>query len=241
MQESNVILSRVLITNNTKKRFFSQFKVWNVRLEAGEGLRRFKKVLEKGGGSDLPDKGSEVIDESAKQHATMKRNDMAMACHTMEMTVESLLGFVYKTQDDRWPSEKEHRITEALEEQYQPRDRISRVKMRSRLNKFKMGEREKPKKSFEKLIAIENAYKSEQQQIEEEDLTADVLLQAPKAYSSMLSTEKRFQGDDLKLKHFHNDLLSVFHGEEDFERSRPRERMSIKKSCRLFCRGLCFS
>ena len=125
---------------------------------------------------------------------------MAMAALTIAFTSESLMGMVYKAQDDLWPSGKAHLVMEALMEQYEPKDRISRVEMRTRLNNVKLSAGENPKAMFEQLAAIDNAYKNREQHVEEDDMVAVVLGQAPKMYTTVLTTEQRIRGDNLKLK-----------------------------------------
>lgn len=183
----------------------ANFPVWKMRFLAFAKLKKFKEALIEGGEVDLPSIEDYVIDlesdEGIRQHAAATRNDMAMACLTMAFTSESLIGMVYKAQDLTWPSGRAHLVMEALMEQYQPKDRISRVEMRTRLNGVKMTAGQNPKVMFEQLAAIENAYNGDQQQIDQDDMVAVVLGQAPKNYATVLTTEQRIRGDHLALKH----------------------------------------
>jgi len=180
------------------------FPFRKIRFLAFAKIKRFKEALNEGGEMDLPVSENAEIDLSKaagmKQHEAMRRNDMAIACLSLAFTKPGMLSFIYKSQDTMWPSGKAHLVMEALIEQYEPKDRISRVEMRTRLNNVRMSNGENPKKLFEQLAAIENAYKSEDQYIDEDDMIAVVLGQAPKAYSAVLATEQRIRGDELRLQ-----------------------------------------
>ena len=121
----------------------ANFPVWKMRFHAFAKLKNFKQALEKDGELDLPIREDEEIDVATdigkKQKAAVHRNDVAMACLTMAFTSETLIGMVYKSQTLLWPSGRAHMVMSALMDQYEPKDRISKVEMRKRLNSVKLG------------------------------------------------------------------------------------------------------
>lgn len=183
-----------------------KYQAWVTQFLAYAKLKRFKQALMKGGEQDLPGKEDASIDISnatgMKQQAAVIRNDMAMATLTIALTSEGALGMVYKAQDEDWPSGKAHKVMEALAEEFQPKDRISRVEMRTKLSKIKLSKDDNPRKLFEQLATVENMYNSTSQKIDQDDLIAVVLEKAPKMYASVLTTEQRIQGANLKLSDF---------------------------------------
>lgn len=182
----------------------ANFPVWKMRFYTFAKLKNFKQALVKDGEMNLPLREDEVIDTTteigAKQKAAMHRNDVAMACLTMAFTSETLIGMVYKSQTLLWPSGRAHIIMSSLMEQYEPKDRTLKVEMRKRLNGVKLSSGENPKKMFEQLAAIQNAYSNSERNIGDDELVAVVLGQAPKAYTTVLATEERIRGDNLTLK-----------------------------------------
>ena len=182
-----------------------KYPIWWSRFQAVAKLKGFNKALVDGGDPDLPDWEDQVIDtttpEGKRMQAAVKRNDVAISCFTMAFTTESLIGLIYKAQDDIWPNGLAYRVVDELKAMYRPKDRISRVELRARLNKVKMNQTENPKVLFEQVAAIQNMFKSSELTIDDEEMIAVVLGQAPKCYTTVLATEQQIRGDTLMLKH----------------------------------------
>ena len=69
-----------------------------------------------------------------------------------------------------------------------PKDTISRVEMRIVISKVTMGEKEDPSKLNKNLRALQNRYPGK---IEENDLVAVILQQAPGKYAAALTMMQR--------------------------------------------------
>ena len=182
----------------------AKYPIWWSRFSAVAKLKGFHKALLDGGDPDLPDYEDEAIDvstaEGKRKQAAVRRNDVAISCFTMAFTTEALIGLIYKAQEDIWPNGLAYKVVEELKALYRPKDKISRVELRARLNKVKMNDSDNPRVMFEQLAAIQNMFKSSELEVDEEDLMAVILGQAPKAYANVLATEQQMRGDLLTLK-----------------------------------------
>lgn len=180
-----------------------KFTIWWSRFTAVAKLKGFSRALDPAGEVELPDYETEAYDETTeegkKKKAAVRRNDVAMSCFTIVFTTEALMGLVYKAQDVMWPNGLAHKLATELKKQYRPDDRISRVEMRARLNKVHMKKGANPKVLFEQLAAVQNTFKDSEITVNEEDMIAVVMGQAPKEYTTILSTEQQLRGDELKL------------------------------------------
>ena len=158
----------------------------------------------------------------------VKQNDVAIAQLTMAFETEALMSIITKTETDEWPSGKAHEVMEELDEQYNPKDRISRVEMRRRLNKVQMGKRENPTTLFDQLAIIARCYDkpSKNQKLAEDDMIAVVLDKAPKEYTQTLAVEEQIQGESLVLKELKKAMKNQFrilYGSEEKSGSRDAE------------------
>ena len=63
-----------------------------------------------------------------------------------------------------------------------------------------MGKTDDPSKLFEKIASIKNAFQTNKQTVDEEDLLATVLKKASEEYASILATEERTKGANLTLE-----------------------------------------
>ena len=128
------------------------FEIWHARFCAYAQVKRFKPALKIGGEVDLPTTEDAVIansDEGKKQAAAKKRNEVAMANLTMSFTSNRAMGMVCKAQDDDWPGGRAHKVMESMITKYRPKDTISRLELRKKLNKVKMKKNEDPAVLFE--------------------------------------------------------------------------------------------
>jgi hypothetical protein len=67
------------------------------------------------------------------------------------------------------------------------------------LNKIGMKKDADPATLFEQIASVENRYNMATNQIQQEDLIADILDAAPMEYKAILTAEQRAQGTSLTL------------------------------------------
>ena len=148
------------------------FQKWWLRFQAFATVKGFRVALDKPQSTDYYPNNYEdflALDPNDADTKVMAKrliqNNVAIAQLTLAFESEGLLNKVYACQDDNWPEGMAWKVIESLLEEYQPKDRISKVEMRRRLNKVKMGKKDNPKVLFEQLAAIENAFNSADSEI----------------------------------------------------------------------------
>ena len=200
------------------------FSVWWMRFQAYASVYGFDVAIKTKKEADLPGKEDEVLDETTaegkKKMMAKKRNKIAFANLTMAFTNASTMNKVHTAKTDDWPGGLACEVIRQLHQEYQPKDRISRVEMGVRLNSVKIKDSDDPKKLAEQLSAIENEYNTENKKIEKDDLVAVALSAAPKKYAAALTVIQKSiaqAGKELTV----NDLLKAM-----------REQWRIKNSGR---------
>lgn len=180
-----------------------QFQTWWIRFNAYATVHGFAAACTAQDEADLPATKATAIDTSTdagkRAAAAKKRNMVAIASMTMAFKKESLMGMVQKAKDQNWPSGKASTIVKALIKKYQPKDRVARVEARQALNQIKMKTGEDPAVLFEQISAVRNRYKTQNQQLNTEELIAVVLDAAPEKYQSVLTTTQLTKGDQRTL------------------------------------------
>jgi len=136
------------------------------------------------------------------QIAARKRNSLAMMSFTLAFQSEGLFGMIYDSYTDEYPSGLAHKVVKALLARYKPSDTISRVELRMKLNQVRMSSKEDPAKLFERISELKNRFKSNNFQIDKDDLIAVVITAAPDMYKAVVTSEQRARGDLVTL----NDL-----------------------------------
>ena len=184
-----------------KKESFQMF--W-IRFDAFANVKNFERALMND--KDMPASAADVLllDENdandKKAFAAVKRNKVAWAQMTLALNTEALLAIMSSTKDLAWPGGLAHKVVVKLKEKYQPNDRVSRVKLRRRLDRVEMSKTDDPSELFEQIASIKNAFQTNNTQtVDEEDLLATVLEKAPEEYASILATEERSKGASLTL------------------------------------------
>jgi hypothetical protein len=186
------------------------FQLWWTRFVAFATVYKFVEAINKDAPDpSMPASDAEILDENDDADkikiAAKKRNSVAMANLSMAFTSEGTMGLVYKAMTTAWPNGLAHLVVRALFEKYQPQDTMTRVELRQRLNKISMKKDTDPATLFEQVATIENRYNTATSQVQQEDLIAVILDAAPMEYKSVLTTEQRSKGSNLKL----NDLETV--------------------------------
>lgn len=188
------------------------FEKWWMRFKAYAQVYKFVQALQKE--DDLPATESTEIDESSatgkKQAMAKKRNALAMACFTMSFTSDGLLGMINESMTSEWPSGLAYLVVEALNKEYRPMDRMTRVDLRTDLNNIHMKKKDKPSVLFEQIAHIKNRYNRDGFKISEEDLFAVVMAVAPDEYQSNLISEQRTKGEDLTLQNLRQVMDTVY-------------------------------
>ena len=176
-----------------------------IRFDAFANVKNFKKAL--ANDRDMPSSEADAyrLDENdannKKAFAAVKRNKVAWAQMTLALNTEALLAIMSSNKDLAWPGGLAHKVVVKLKEKYQPNDRVSRVKLRRRLDRVEMSKTDDPSELFEQIASIKNAFQTNNTQtVDEEDLLATVLEKAPEEYASILATEERSKGANLTLE-----------------------------------------
>lgn len=189
-------------------------------------VHRFAQSLKVGGEVNLPLQEDEVLSETDAtgklKIQAKRRNEVAMANFAMAFTSEGLLRMIYKSQSTDWPNGKAHLVVEQLMRKYKPQDTITIVEMRQRLAKVSMRSNEDPSTLFEQLSVIANLYydKDLNRELSEEEQIATILTACPKAYETVLITEQRSRGVNLKLEHLEEVMTQFYrqtHNEKETE------------------------
>ena len=109
----------------------------------------------------------------------MKANEVAIAQLAMAFETNDLINKIYLAQDTDWPNGLAWKVVRDLMDEFHPTDIVSKVELKIRMNKVRMGKKDSPKVLFDQISAIKNAYDASNHIIDEEDLIAVVLDKAP--------------------------------------------------------------
>jgi hypothetical protein len=115
-------------------------------------LHKFSPVLKDTAETALPATEEPVADETDNQKKARARNLTAMCNFMLAFATETLLGMIFKSMTDEWPTGLAYLvIKKALNDKYRPKDTISRVELRSMLNRVSMSNKTHPSKLSEQL------------------------------------------------------------------------------------------
>jgi len=181
------------------------FQVWLTRFQSFARVKMFEKALKVD--ADLPGTQAELdkldpkkVADKAVIRAGLKI-DTAVAQLTMAFHTAGLFDKVNQAKTTDWSDGLTTSIVTRLKGDYQPIDRISRIKMRRKMNKVSMKNDDDPKVIFDQISTIRNHYAGSGVVIEDEDLMASVMEKAPTQYASGLAVEVRVRGNALTLFH----------------------------------------
>jgi len=186
------------------------FLVWWERFQAYAAVYNFDTALESGGDSDLPSSEKELSEDEnqlKKLKEAMKKNKVALANLTMAFTTSGSMALIKESKTNEWPKGLAYKVIEKLQAKHQPKDTISRVELRSKLNGVKMKNKDDPQELFDRLTKIESEYNDNDngKKVELEDLIAVVVSVAPEKYQSILALEQVIKGEQVTL----DDLKKV--------------------------------
>ena len=105
----------------------------------------------------------------------VKANEVAIAQLAMAFETDDLINKIYSAQDTDWPNGMAWKVVRDLMDEFHPTDIVSKVELKRRMNKVRMGKKDSPKVLFNQISAIKNAYDASNHIIDEEDLIAVVL------------------------------------------------------------------
>jgi Reverse transcriptase (RNA-dependent DNA polymerase)/Zinc knuckle len=185
-----------------------KYSMWWTKFTAFAAINGLSEVIRSDPSPYLPESCFADIDSSdddgKRRFQTKKLNDLAMSCFTMAFMKEGIMRLVSKAKTKEWPDGLAYLVVRELNKKYKPRDILSRVEMRQRLNQVQMKKGSDPAVLFETLAAIEDQYDGVGM-IDESDLIAIVLDVATDDYQAVLTAEQSSKGEDLTL----NDLEMV--------------------------------
>ena len=93
-----------------------------------------------------------------------------MACFKMAFTTNELLGYIHESMTAEYPDCLAFLVVRQLLDDFMPQDKMSRVELRRRLNAIKMKPNENPKRLFEQISTVQNAFNGPNQRVDEDDL-----------------------------------------------------------------------
>eukprot|EP00957_Ditylum_brightwellii_P168767 12846279-Ditylum_brightwellii.AAC.1 len=128
----------------------------------------------------------------------------------MAFTTEALIGIVYASMTDEWPTGKANMVVILLHEKFAPKDLVSKIELRRHLNGISMKKEEDPSKLFEKIAALQNRYNTASYQIPMDEMIATVLEKAPKEYGTVLTVEQRTKGASLTMADLQEAMTQLF-------------------------------
>jgi hypothetical protein len=148
------------------------FQLWWTRFKAYAAVKKFAKAIQRTAETSLPTVEATSTSTTAAQLAALERNRLAVATLTMAFQTGSLMSLMYKAESSSWPSGRAYMVIDLLFKKYRPVDTISKVELRQRFNQINMKTNQDPKLLFDQIAAVENAYNSTGQSIDEEELIA---------------------------------------------------------------------
>eukprot|EP00957_Ditylum_brightwellii_P079140 6018793-Ditylum_brightwellii.AAC.1 len=113
------------------------FLVWWKWFQTYAAVYNWDTALKSGGDSDLPSNETDLsqnADELKKKKEAIKKNKLALANLTMAFTTSGSMALIKESKSNDWPKGLAYKVIEKLQAKRQPKDIISRVKLRNKLN-----------------------------------------------------------------------------------------------------------
>jgi hypothetical protein len=222
---------------------YENFQVWWTRFRAHSAVFKFEAALKIGGETSMPvteARKSNTRNAGRIQAAAMKRNTTAMLHLTLAFETAGTLNIVEDVKTSDWPGGLAHLVVAVLFKKYHPQDTMARVEMRQILNGIKMKKNEDPTVMFEQISRIKNKYNmTTTKKIEEEDLIAVVMDASSIEYQTILTTEQRHQGINLKLSDFESAMNQHWRQIKMAQKNNENEEEDEKKNIGVVFRGIC--
>ena len=184
----------------------SSYQIWWTRFQAYARVKRFSQGL--GMQNSLPDSQEEYdklllldspTDDEKKKIKAGYANDIAIAQLTMAFESASLINKIGDCKTKEWPHGLAYMIVTKLQDEYEPKDTVSKIELRRDLSAVYMKKNDDPEVLFSKLAKIENKYSSAKYKVAQEELMATVLDKAPLEYAVILAQEQRAKGDNITM------------------------------------------
>ena len=184
------------------------------RFKAYASVKGFLLAIQETEDPDMPADEATVLDpkdaDEKCQIDAKKRNALAVASFTMAFTTTTLMMLVHRAATSDWPGGLAWKIVVGLFKRYRPKDNITHVELRIKLNQVSMQDSDEPDKLFEQLNAIQEAYESSGKQVDVHDLQAIVFTVAPKQYQPVLSAVQLEKGNALSLDDLETAMNQVY-------------------------------
>jgi hypothetical protein len=107
---------------------------------------------------------------------------------TIAFTTDTAMNFIYDGQTDEWPTGLAWKITAALFRKFRPRDTISKVELKMKLQQLRLKKKQDPSDLFRTLTALRNQYG--RSAIDDDDILAHVFVAAGSEYHSIYTALK---------------------------------------------------
>jgi hypothetical protein len=141
-----------------------------IRFLAYANMYKFLPALRIGEEASMPLSNSVVLmdtDTGKIMAAAKDINSLAMSNLTMAFETKNLFGLICKTMSNDWPGGLAHEVVAQLFNKFSPDDRISRVELRTMLNRVSIKDTEDPSTLFEQVSSIKNPYNTAAHHIDE--------------------------------------------------------------------------
>jgi hypothetical protein len=153
---------------------------------------------------DLPDKEDELSkDETilAKETKALAKNAAAYSDLVMALEDETSFEIVINATTKEYPSGLARLVWTRLEDEYEPKDRLSRIELRNMLMNVTMDDTNtNPESLFMSLRHVQHRYERNGQKLEEDDLITQAMRVAPTEYRSVISAKLSEKGDNMTLE-----------------------------------------
>ena len=186
-----------------------EYQIWLLKMTAFCGILKCAEYMKTTKHPDLPEyeeEGKETNDDGTVRPDTQKEKDaragnlMAMLQLTVAFNSEWLMGKIFASRNDKWPSGRAYVVMKSLADKFAPTDNLSRVELRVQLNKLTLKEGEDPANLFESISTIKNRFDENNQNIDTVDLVAAAISAAPSSYHSVLTNLQVTQATALTLE-----------------------------------------
>eukprot|EP00957_Ditylum_brightwellii_P064136 4865639-Ditylum_brightwellii.AAC.1 len=179
------------------------FQIWWMRFCAYGTVYGFTQSIQTSPDPDLPGMEYEILDTAPTNGAlaakAVKMNAVAICNFTMAFTTKALMGLIYASINDEWPTRKANMMVVLLHDKFALKDLVSKIELRRELNGISMKRDEDPSKLFEKITLLQNRHSTASYKIPMDKIIATVLEKAPKEYKTVLTVEQRTKGSALTM------------------------------------------
>ena len=187
------------------------FELFWPRFEAYANMKGFAEALDwTTVDPDLPANEKTLSndnDTKKKQEDALKRNRTAIAAFTLAFKTKACMNMINEAKTADYPKGLAHLVAKELNEMCNPKDRVAKVEATNALRRVKMKKGSKPSKFFNQLKALKVQYDGD---ITDEMLINEVMVKAPIKYQSMIATECRSKGTNLKLEHLKDCMNELY-------------------------------